>query len=123
LEEEGILFSESKAYVYEHSFDIPGITSVSGPWATDNYGEIFLNGTSTGFTKDLSGFTSFENFNITSGFKESDTLLFRVLNHSDRTGLLVTDLTAEVVPVPSSAILGGLGLTFSGCMLKRKKMT
>ena len=117
------MFSESKAYVYEHSFDIPGITSVSGPWATDNYGEIFLNGTSTGFTKDLSGFTSFENFNITSGFKESDTLLFRVLNHSDRTGLLVTDLTAEVVPVPSSVILCGLGWIFSGCMLKRKKMT
>ena len=110
-------------YFYELSFNIPDIISISGRWASDNNSEIFLNGISSGYTRDLWGFLTLEDFTITSGFTGNDTLLFRVWQDSGGpTGLLVTDLTAEVVPVPSAVILGSLGLTFSGWLLKRKRM-
>jgi len=65
-------------WFYELSLNIPGITSISGRWATDNDSEIFLNGISTGFSKSEWGFMSLADFNITSGFTGTDTLLFRV---------------------------------------------
>ncbi len=89
-------------FFYELSFAISGVASISGRWATDNSGEIFLNGISTGITKDTWGFTSLDAFSITGGFTGNDTLQFRVFNAGDRTGLLVTDLIAELVPVNAS---------------------
>ena len=110
-------------YFYELNFSIPQLISISGYWTTDNYGEIFLNGATTGITRGDRDFGSLAAFNITSGFTGNDTLVFRVGNlWPSPTGLLVTDLTAEVVPVPSAIILGSLGLTFSGWLLKRKRM-
>ncbi len=38
------------------------------------------------------------------------------------TGFRVASVPAEVVPVPSAVILGSIGLTFSGWLLKRKRM-
>ncbi len=90
-------------YWYALSLRIPGITSISGRWATDNNGEIFLNGVSTGITKDLWGFTSLDAFNITGGFTGNDTLVFRVWEDGGSpSGLLVTDLIAHVVPLDAS---------------------
>ncbi len=90
-------------YWYALSLGIPGITSISGRWATDNNGEIFLNGVSTGITKDLWGFTSLDAFNITGGFTGNDTLVFRVWQDGNSpSGLLVTDLTAHVVSLDAS---------------------
>ncbi len=109
-------------YFYELNFSIPELLSISGKWATDNYGEIFLNDLSTGITKGEYGYTSLEPFNITSGFTGDNTLVFRVWNHKEsNTGLLVTDLNAELVPEPSSVILGSIGLTFTGWLLHRRK--
>jgi hypothetical protein len=58
---------------------------------------------------------------MTGGFTGNDTLSFRVLNHPDRMGLLVTDLTDIVVLVPSTVILGIFGLSVAGWKLRRCK--
>jgi hypothetical protein len=66
-------------------------------------------------------FLSHTDFNITGGFTGNNMVLFFVTNYGGPTGLLVTDLTVEVVPVPSAVILGSFGLTFSGWMLKKRR--
>lgn len=111
-------------YFYELKLNIPFLESISGRWAMDDYGEIFLNSTTTGITKGGAGdygFTTLVDFNIIGGFTGNDTLVFRVWNGGAATGLLVADLTAEVVPVPSAVILATLGLSFSGWRLRRMK--
>ena len=55
-----------------------------------------------------------------------DLAVFVALKHlmkycGGRSGLLVTDLTAEVVPVPGAVLLATLGLSFSGWRLRRMK--
>jgi hypothetical protein len=90
-------------FFYELSVAIPGVVSISGRWATDNNGEIFLNGTSTGITKNIVGFLTLDSFTITGDFTGNDTLTFRVWQDgSSPTGLLVTDLTVELVPLGAS---------------------
>ena len=87
-------------HFYRLSFAIPGLTAITGQWATDNNAQIFLNGKSTGITKGLDGYWSVTPFSITSGFTGNDTLTFRVWEeHSGSpTGLLVTNLLTNLDP-------------------------
>jgi hypothetical protein len=92
-------------YWYSLKVQVPGVISISGRWAMDNMGEIFLNGTSTGVTKDEYGhwgFLTLDSFTITGDFTGDDTLVFRVYNAGGPSGLLVTDLTAELVPLEAN---------------------
>jgi len=82
-------------YNYKMTFDLTGLdpntAQLTGQWATDNSGEIFLNGVSTGFTTPDIGFESFSPFTITSGFVAGlNTLEFKVFNDAgSSTGLRV----------------------------------
>ncbi|MCP4455955.1 MAG: hypothetical protein GY809_31235 [Planctomycetes bacterium] len=111
--------------------DISGL-AVSGRWATDNSGMIFLNGGDTEITRDFGnsgtyGFQALEAFEITEGFiVGTNRLEFRVTNgHSTHPaglpsgpmGLLVADMT--VVPVPGAFLLGSLSkVVLTNSMIK-----
>jgi hypothetical protein len=116
-------------YDYTTTFNIaaglnPSTATLSGTWATDNSGVLYLNGnqvgTSTGYNPT--------NFNITSGFKSgTNTLTFAVYNSPygpdpgiNPTGLLVNFNRASVVPEPTTFLLLGLGI--AGVALYRRKM-
>jgi hypothetical protein len=120
-------------FVFESTFGVtsPAGCVVSGRWATDNSGEIWLNGVNTGIVRAFGssgsyGFQNLEAFEISSGFVAGvNTLRFRVWNgyppgqsgNPGPMGLLVTDM--QVVPIPAAILLGMLGLGAAGVKLRR----
>jgi hypothetical protein len=121
-------------FVFQTTFNVASSSGlvVSGKWATDNSGEIWLNGTNTNIVRAFGnpgtyGFQYLEDFEITSGFVDGvNTLEFRVRNgdptRSDGVnpgpmGLLVTDV--QVVPAPAAVLLGVLGLGAAGLKLRK----
>jgi hypothetical protein len=100
-------------YHYTIQFNLtgynPAAVRVSGSWMTDNTGEMFLNGVSTGLTTDPESYKHLTSFNLNSGFVTGmNTLEFRVLNEfvgPNPSGLCVAGLTATLVPEPSSLAL------------------
>ena len=120
---------------FEQRFNVTSTSgfAVSGKWATDNSGQIYLNNIDTGIVRAFGssgtyGFQSLEAFEITSGFQlGANTLQFRVRNGDlvlphgippGPMGLLVTDVT--VVPVPGAVLLGMLGLSVVGVKLRKR---
>lgn len=105
-------------YTYRLQFDLTGLNpataSISGTWATDDTGTIYLNGINTGNLSQ--GFSSATPFSIGSGFVAGiNTLDFNVFNQTvfpSPTGLQVDSIsgTAQVVPVPAGVWLFGSGL-------------
>jgi uncharacterized delta-60 repeat protein len=70
-------------YSYQTTFDLTGMdlatAKLTGRWATDNTGDIFLNGAKVGMSSG--GFTSFTPFEITTDFAPGpNTLTFKVNN-------------------------------------------
>lgn len=99
-------------YVYRTTFEIlgidPGLVRIAGRWVADDRGTILLNGIATGITTD-GGLQAFHAFSIAEGFRAgTNTLDFVVTNFGGPTGLRV-ELSARVVPEPSSIALIGLG--------------
>jgi len=82
-------------YDYQITFDLTGLdpstAQLTGQWATDNSGAIYINGVSTGFTTPDVGFESFSPFTISSGFISGvNKLDFVVFNDTgSSTGLRV----------------------------------
>ncbi len=122
-------------FIFATTFNLASTSGVvvSGKWATDNSGEIWLNGSSTGIVRAFGspgsyGFQSLEAFEITSGFVTGANVLeFRVKNGDPvlphglppgPMGLLVTD--AQLVPVPGAVLLGFLGLSVAGVKLRKR---
>lgn len=106
----GTEFNPVGYYEYTLTFSIRGVHTVSGKWASDNNGEILLNGVSTGITTIFDEFGALKPFSISGGFTGNDTLVFRVYNGSCQTGLLVSGLTATQAPGPGAVLLASFGI-------------
>ena len=104
----------------------PADVRISGSWMTDNTGEMFLNGVSTGFTTDPESYKHLSAFNLTSGFVTGiNTIEFRVFNENvgpNPSGLCVAGLTATLVPEPSALALSALGAAAVGCLRRRRSL-
>lgn len=107
-------------YVYTLRFDLtgfnPGLVRIAGLWMTDNDAQLYLNGAYTGFSKSGIGYSHTDPFLLSSGFLAgTNTLEFRVLNEiavgPNPTGLVVSGLSASLVPEPCSYLLAFLGLS------------
>jgi len=122
-------------YIYELKFNITGTApsnvSINGKWATDNSGEIWLNGVLMaamgGTDSAYVGFASLADFALTSGFVSGqNTLQFKVYNfpqvEGNPTGLLVTDMGAVVVPAPGAILLGVMGTSMVGWLRRRRSL-
>lgn len=117
--------SDSFYYDYQTTFTLTGYeaarASIAGRWSTDDYGiDILLNGQSLGI--GAGNFTSWYNFNITSGFVTgTNTLDFLVYNTGGPGGLRAE--LAGNVPEPASwaMMLGGFGL-IGGALRSRRRM-
>jgi hypothetical protein len=120
-------------YDYQTTFTLAGFNSateaasLSGQWAADDSGTLFLNGVSTGQATD--GYGAYSPFSITSGFQSGvNTLDFMVLEDgSGATGLRVDGiggtLSPAAVPEASSTVSLGVLLTLGlgGLLLARRK--
>ncbi len=121
-------------YAYQLTLDLtgfdPSTAIISGQWATDNSASILLNGNATGITKPERGFESLDPFVLDFGFLSGvNTLTFLVNNagsSNNPTGLYVnmtSDISATVVPEPSTLALlgfGSLGVWFAGRRAHRR---
>jgi len=113
------------SFIIGPEFD-PATASFSGRWATDNAGDVFLNGGSS--LGASGGFAGWSTFSASSGFVSGlNTLDFRVTNFAfggpNPTGLRVEFLSSSVNAIPEpetyALLLAGLGLL--GFAARRRK--
>jgi hypothetical protein len=129
----GASFDANTIGIYEYSltFDLSGMNistaEFAGRWATDNAGEIFLNGTK--LNNDSSGFGSWSSFSSAGGTFESglNTLTFIVTNFAqlsgNPTGLRVEFLSSNVeVPTPSTIAILAIGIIGLSLSKRRKSV-
>ena len=106
-------------YTYRTTFDLSGPLAgtavLTGRWATDNTGEMVLNGVSLGITSG--GFLAWSPFTISSGFVAGLNTLDFVVTNAPGTGLNPTSLRVEIsgeagtaAPEPSTGLVVALSL-------------
>jgi len=118
-------------YWYQTTFDLtgfhPSTARITGEWASDNCGEIYLNEAATGQSTGVAPncLAIMHPFALTTGFVGGvNTLAFRVENlpgdTSNPTGIIVSlSGTADTAPEPAALALLGSGLL--GVWLLRRR--
>jgi hypothetical protein len=106
-------------YIYDLPFSMAGLSTtlatISGAWAVDDIGLIFLNGVYINGTTNLNGAGTLTTFNIPAGspfVAGTNHLDFLVVNTAaGSTGLQVVGLNGNSpgIPEPSTIVLGGMG--------------
>lgn len=87
----------------------PFSVRINGQWTCDNFGSILLNGADTGNSLGNDTYYNLYDFSINSGFKSGiNEIDFRVYFPDGYDGLLVSQVSATVVPEPSSILLSGV---------------
>ena len=137
--DDGQTGAPSSHTTYRTTFSLTGLNpftaSISGFWGTDNEGEIFLNGVTTGIKLfgnvdgvldggDFGNFDHLTAFSITSGFVSGlNTLDFVILDTGPPSAMRVDNLagTAAVVPEPATWALMILGFGSAGAVLRRRR--
>jgi len=138
--DDGATGSSSSHTTYRTTFSLTGLNpftaSISGFWGTDNEGEIFLNGVTTGIKLfgnvdgvldggDFGNFDHLTAFNISSGFVSGlNTLDFVILDTGPPSAMRVDNLAgsaATVVPEPATWALMILGFGSAGAALRRRR--
>ncbi len=133
------LATNTGIYDFSYQFDLTGFNpasaTITGAWATDNCGEIWLNGFTgnsvgggnTNCANSSSAFTALTLFTINSSnttFNAGiNTLEFRVYNSSGPMALLVTNVesNATATPEPATNALAGIALTAIGLLRYKRK--
>ncbi|MGA3203321.1 MAG: PEP-CTERM sorting domain-containing protein [Bryobacteraceae bacterium] len=116
-------------FTYTETFSLAGYNlstvDLTGEFANDNIGEIWLNGVDTGVGSTHLAF--FTGFNLTSGFNSGVNTIEFVVTNTSATGAnpsgLIVELTGtgslNTVPEPASFAFIGLGLGALGLLGRR----
>jgi hypothetical protein len=115
------------SYTYRTTLDLSSMSSgdaalyqLTGNWATDNSGVIWLNGVATSNT-NVAQFVAETPFVLTGFINGLNTIDFVVYNGGGPTGLRVDDVAAGTTPVPEPASMLLLGTGLIGAFRARRR--